>query len=285
MLRFPKAAPALLALAALALAPAARAGEHDAVPGVGAPGADTVTEPTDAEKRWVGVERPWLYQADPTAPPPLHAVAGLSVGYASIDRGAARPFAADVARAGAVYSASVEVGLHRYVSVLGEGLLAGQGSSSSVSGGALAGVGLYPLGPTSPVDVAITGGYLRELGGSNGVWGRAAIAGDLGRARLALTALGEHVFEPGRDGVDVLVTTGVSYAVVDVLRLGAEYVVQDLEGAWDPEEADGGIRHFVGPNLALELMKHRARIVAGPAIGLSEASPRLLGRVAALYSF
>jgi hypothetical protein len=251
-------------------------------------GADTIgpkPAPSADEAAWSDVERPWLYQPDPSAPPPGHVIAGLSVGYAAVNRGAARPFAADLAHAGAVYSASVEVGLHRLLSLQGEGLLAGQGTSDSVSAGAVLGASVHPLPSSFPVDLAISGGYLRELGGSNGAWGRVALAGDLGPARLALTALGEHVFEPGRDGVDVLVTTGVSCAIAGPVRIGAEYVVQDLEGAWDPEEADGGIRHFVGPNIALELMRHRARLVAGPALGLSDASPKLLGRVAAVYSF
>jgi hypothetical protein len=249
------------------------------------PSADSIDAHPKDEALWSTVERPWLYQADPSAPPAGHVIAGLSVGYAAVDRGAARPFAADLARAGAVYSATAEVGVHRLVALHGEGLLAGQGTSSSVSGGAMLGVTAYPLPQGAPVDASVSAGYLRELGGSSGAWGRIAVAGDVGPARLVLTALGEHVFEPGRDGVDVLVTTGVSYALADAVRVGAEYVVQDLEGAWDPEEADGGIRHFVGPNVALELMRHRARLVAGPAFGLSEGSPRFLGRVAALYSF
>jgi uncharacterized membrane protein YgdD (TMEM256/DUF423 family) len=135
------------------------------------------------------------------------------------------------------------------------------------------------------VDVAVAAGYLRELGGGNGLWARAAVAGDVGPVRLALGAVGEHVLEPDRDALDVMVSTGVSYALADFLRLGAEYVVQDLEGAWEREEAEGGIRHFVGPNLALALLGHRVRLVAGPAVGLSPASPRLLGRVAAALAF
>jgi hypothetical protein len=81
------------------------------------------------------------------------------------------------------------------------------------------------------------------------------------------------------------VSTGVSYSILDSLRMGAEYLVQDLEGAWEKDEADGGIRHFVGPNLALELADHRVKLAAGPAFGLSPGSPRVLGRLAATYAF
>jgi hypothetical protein len=228
--------------------------------------------------------RPWLYAPDPTGPEPKHVLTSLSVGYAQVDRGAARPFAADVAHAGAVWSASAEVGLARFASVVAEGLLAGQGGGTPVSAGAMLGASFFPFAKRLPFDTAISAGYLRELGSDNGVWARVGVAGNLGPARLSFTALGEHVFAEGRDGVDVLLTTGASVAFLPWLAAGAEYVVQDLEGAWDPEEADGGIRHFVGVNGVVRLAP-RVQLAAGPALGLSAASPRLLGRLTATYAF
>lgn len=74
-----------------------------------------------------------------------------------------------------------------------------------------------------------------------------------------------------------------AYELWRALRLGAEYVVQDLEGAWEPDEAEGGIRHFVGATVGVHL--GRAQLGAGPAFGLSPNSPRYLGRLAASYSF
>jgi hypothetical protein len=228
--------------------------------------------------------RPWLYAADPTAPAPLDVVASLGLGYAQVDRGAARPFAADVAHAGAVFNVSGEIGLARFASAYVEGLLAGQGDGTPVAAGAVIGANFFPLAGRIPFDVAISAGYLRELGSDNGIWARVAVAGDIGRVRLSFTALGEHVFAENRDGVDVLLTSGASVAIAPFFRAGAEYVVQDLEGAWDPEEADGGIRHFVGAN-AILLLARNVQLAAGPALGLSEASPRLLGRLNATYVF
>lgn len=249
------------------------------------PEGDTPEEPKEAEHPWDKTPRPWLYSADPTAPAPKQIITTLSLGYAQTNRGAARPFAADVAHAGAVFSAGAEVGILRYLSGHAEGLLAGGGQpNSSISAGAMLGLSAFPLGGQGPVDVAISAGYLRELGGSNGLWFRGAVAGDLGRFRLSATALGEHVFEPGRDGVDVLMTAGVSVKALDILRVGTEYVVQDLEGAWDPEEADGGIRHFVSAQVALQLGR-RVQLGLGPALGLSPNSPRFLGRMSASYLF
>lgn len=248
----------------------------------------TGDDPADAAERapasLLGTPRPWLYATDPTAPRPGGVIASLGVGYAQVNRGAARPFAADVAHAGAVFSAGGEIGLARYASLHVEGLLANHGDGSPVGAGAMVGLSAFPLAGRVPFDLSVSAGYLRELEGANGIWARAAIAGDIGRTRLTLSALGEHVFSEGRDGVDILLTSGASIALHQYVRVGAEYVVQDLEGAWDPEEADGGIRHFIGPNVIL-LLGRGVQIAAGPALGLSTASPRLLGRLAATYAF
>lgn len=237
---------------------------------------------------WAHVRRPWLLAADPTAPPQGHAVTSLAVGYAPLDRDAARPFAADIAHVGAVFTVGAEVGLLRFLSLRADGSFAGQGDV--VSAGAMISANVYPLDPAGPVQVAVSAGYLRELGGDNGVFGRLAVAGDIGRARLILTALGEHVFAPTgpaappRDSVDVVITAGVTYAVTSALRLGVEYVAQDLEGIWDDEEAEGGVRHFVGPVASFALAR-QVQLTAGPAFGLSPGAPSVLGRLAASYAF
>lgn len=274
-----------LALVALVTARTSFAGDSDEPPSsvLAAPPRDTAPPPADAPKV-ADVLRPWLYAPDPSAPPPGHVVATMDVGMASINRGAGRPFAADVAHEGAVLGAGAEVGLAPHVTIFGQGLLSGRGGDAPLSAGAIAGLGLH-LGRPSLPDVALTGGYLRELGGSNGVWARATIAGDLGKLRLMASVLGSHVFAPTRDGLDLLASTGLSYRVVDVFRLGAEYVVQDLEGAWETGEPDGGIKHFIGPNAELDLLSHHVRLLGGPAFGLSAGSPRVLGRLAATYVF
>ena len=78
---------------------------------------------------------------------------------------------------------------------------------------------------------------------------------------------------------------GANVRVADALRLGAEYVAQDIEAAIDPLEAEGGMRHFIGPTTSLALAGERLTIGAGPAFGLSPNAPRLLGRAAVSWSF
>lgn len=242
-----------------------------------------VVEPAKPAHPFEGVERPWLYTPDATAPPPGHVLATMNVGYADTTLGAGRPFAANLVHAGAVFGAGVEVGVFKFASVQAEGLLSGDGSS--VSAGGMVGVTAYPLPASFPLKLALSAGYLRELGQSDGAWGRVTLAGDVGPVRLVLMGLGSHIFAPDRDAIDLLVSTGATVKVVSFLRVGAEYVVQDLEGAWEgeEEEAEGGVRHFLSPMASLDL--GRVRLTAGPAFGLSPDSPRVLGRLQAGYSF
>src|SRR5262249_54886967 len=81
------------------------------------------------------IERPWLYTVDPTGPAQGQVLASLGIGYAAVDHGATRPFAADRAHAGAVFSAGAEVGVFRFASIQVEGLVSGQGPAKTVGGG------------------------------------------------------------------------------------------------------------------------------------------------------
>ena len=92
------------------------------------------------------------------------------------------------------------------------------------------------------------------------------------------------MFADGRDAVDVMVQAGASYRIVSVLRAGVEYVGQDLEEAFN-SGAEGGARHFVGPTASLQLLSDCLTASAGPAFGLSDRSPRVLGRMAVAYAF
>jgi hypothetical protein len=95
----------------------------------------------------------------------------------------------------------------------------------------------------------------------------------------------EKVAALDRDGVDALALAGASYRALDELRVGVEYVGQDLEEAFEHDGAEGGARHFAGPTAAVDLHGGRLQIVGGPAFGLNERSPRTMGRVAVLVTF
>ncbi len=254
------------------------------------------------------IDRSWLYLDDARVADPAAIIGMTSVAYANVgsnpDPTSApyRAFAANTAQPGALAALGAEVGvLPRFsLEALGQMQLGGEGAG--VSPGAIASA-RFELSPPSwrSVHVLASGGYLRETwstpspddlhgttargsGGADGAWASLALAFDLERVRLGLTTLGEHVFAPGRDGVDIMMEAGVSYRIASWFRAGAEWVGQDLEETFD-DGAEGGARHFIGPTAALQLLQDRLTVVAGPSVGLSTGSPKVLGRLALAYGF
>jgi hypothetical protein len=152
------------------------------------------------------------------------------------------------------------------------------------------------------VHLLVSGGYLRETwsapvrdpadgefsggqpNGDNGAWAEAALSADVQRLRLGLTTHGEHVFADGRDGVDLMIKAGASYRLTDWFRTGVEWVGQDLEESVR-DAAEGGARHFIGPTASVHLLRDSLTIVAGPSLGLSDRTPKVLGRLAVAYGF
>jgi len=255
------------------------------------------------------IDRAWLYLDDAKVAEPLGVIATSSIAYTSVgsnpDPTSApyRAFAFNTAQPGALVSLGGEVGLLPRLSVEALGQMDLGGQSRSASPGAVAGLRLQ-LSPSSwqTVHVVASGGYLRETwsapvvdratgelapgqpNGDNGVWMQAAVSADFKALRLGLTAHGEHVFASGRDGVDLMIKAGTSYRLTDWFRAGIEWVGQDLEATVNGD-AEGGARHFVGPTAALLLLQNRLTVIAGPSLGLSDRSPKILGRLAVAYGF
>jgi hypothetical protein len=132
--------------------------------------------------------------------------------------------------------------------------------------------------------VAASAGVLRELGGSYGTWMRLSIGGDLGSARFGATMHGERVFSVGRDDLDLKIVVGASYAVAGPLRLGVESLAQDVEEV-SFNGAENGARWMAGPTLGLELLQRSLWIGLGPALGLTQTSPRSTSRFVIAYGF
>jgi hypothetical protein len=224
--------------------------------------------------------RPWLYLDDPSVPAPMHVVAFSRATYTK-DASPTRPFGANLARPGGVVEAGGEVGLVRGLSLGASGF----GGGDQLGVGALAGLRFAPFdGVWQSTHAVVSGGWLHELNGSDGAWMRVSLAQDIQRLRLGATVHGEHVFAGGRDPVDVLVMAGVSYGVAGPLRAGVEYVAQDLEESAG-DAAENGVRQFLGPQVALELLEKRLSIAAGPAAGLGPHSPAFSGRFALAYEY
>lgn len=56
-------------------------------------------------------------------------------------------------------------------------------------------------------------------------------------------------FSANRDAVDIISSIGFHHRFFGNLYGGVEAVGEDLEGFWDPEEAEGGAKLLVGPSL------------------------------------
>ena len=56
-------------------------------------------------------------------------------------------------------------------------------------------------------------------------------------------------FSANRDAVDIVSSIGFQHRLLGSLYGGFEAVGEDLEGFWDPEEAEGGAKLLVGPSL------------------------------------
>jgi hypothetical protein len=136
----------------------------------------------------------------------------------------------------------------------------------------------------SATQLVVSGGFLRELQGNSGAWGRISLGQDAGLARLAFSVHGQRMIASARDSLDVMVNAGATMRVLETIRAGIEYVGQDLEGAFGTE-AEGGARHLIGPVVSAALWSQRVSVVGGPAVALGPAKAHLLGRIGVACQF
>lgn len=292
-----------------------------------APSAFAQTTPERAEPNRVQstlapsteVERPWLYNDDPTIPAPWRVVAAMSETYSGNDRSVSRPFASGDDGPGGKASIGVQLGLPYHFAIdvtgvlgfFGQNHAAGEdpcadsttGTCSSVGGGLMAGVRFAPFdGAKHGFRLAIGAGYLQDLNQASGMYARVTATYDVGRLRLAAMVHGEHVARNGSDPVDLMATLGASVRVAPAFRVGVEYIVQDLEeaftsGAGDagdadssvPGAAEGGVHQFVGLTGSLSLLRRKLFINFGPALAfrpeLASGQVSPVGRAVVSYTF
>jgi len=107
---------------------------------------------------------------------------------------------------------------------------------------------LYALRSLS---VAGGGGIREEWDGTRTFIGCVLAGSDFARGRLQGSVVLERATSSPRlhDAADVITTLGWSRPVGNRVSLGVESIGQDLEGLWNPAEADGGARLLVGPSI------------------------------------
>jgi hypothetical protein len=212
-----------------------------------------------------------------------------AIGYAS-GTAADRPLPSTLAPTGAEHQLTFGYGItDRIAPLVSLRLLQPTNGGGAAQATAHVGARFALLNPESRLRLSVATVMFREFAGDLGAYARTAVSYDLENLRLAANVHLEHVFASGRDAVDVLVLGGASYRVLDALRVGVEYVGQDLEemggdseGAVSPE---GGAHHYVGPNVSVPLLRGNLQLAAGAAVGLGEHSQPLVGRLAMLMTF
>src|SRR5262245_26275749 len=98
---------------------------------------------------------------------------------------------------------------------------------------------------TGTFSVAAGGGIREDWDDTRTLLGRGLTGVDFGGGRLQGSLVMQHVVSSPRlerDAADVVTTVGWSRRVGDRFSAGVESIGQDLEGLWDPAEADGGAR-------------------------------------------
>jgi hypothetical protein len=140
--------------------------------------------------------------------------------------------------------------------------------------------------PRFPVAIAAGAGYQADAIFDQAVTGVVVTTAYLGRLQLTANVRVAHYFAAGRDPIDVFVTAGALVRATSWLRLGAEYVGEELEGVdgTDRDDAIGG-RHYVGPTTAVFLAGNRVRLNLTGGVVMTQGQTGPLVRGSAAYMF
>jgi len=122
---------------------------------------------------------------------------------------------------------------------------------------------LYSIaGPSRRVAFAAGGGVLHEPTGVNVLLARIVAGHDSNGWGLNGNLLFQKPLAASRDAVDLITSAGWTRKLPHGVALGVEAIGEDLEGFWDPEEAEGGARLLVGPSLHVSPAGQRWQLIA-----------------------
>jgi len=131
-------------------------------------------------------------------------------------------------------------------------------------------------GPQHGISLAAGGGVRHEWSGIDVLIGRVTAGKTWSTSRLAGNVVFEHpIAAVGRDALDLTTTVGWTARVSRAVSVGVEGIGEDLEGFWDPDEAEGGARMLVGPSLHVAGAKSKWQVtVTGGPLFHVDANPR-----------
>jgi hypothetical protein len=155
---------------------------------------------------------------------------------------------------------------HRFTMLGRVGIVANQSSTRTSQQGEI----LYSVlqSPERQANLAAGFGIRHEPQGINVLLGRVAAGRRFSAWRVDGNALFEKPLSIDRDTVDLITTIGVARRVTRAMHVGLEMIGEDLEGFWDPNEAEGGARLLVGPSIrfAPPSAKWQVGAAGGPMI-------------------
>lgn len=241
-----------------------------------------------------GDDRPFVFVQDANGPVDneIEAVAALDVGASA--SGAVRFVDPTVARRGVVQQLGAQVGVTPWLAIGAFGLV-GLGNTAdnpveATGGGYLSFTILRPgaeLHDGGSLGLALWAvrefeGVLALSGFINGSWvaRRFALAGNLQLERR---------FVGSADPLDVIARIAANYGVFsrdeNALRLGVEYVGQDLEDAIEGEEAEGGALHLFALSATSTFDERRVSLGIAPGVVVGSGAVGFGGRFTASYRF
>jgi hypothetical protein len=127
------------------------------------------------------------------------------------------------------------------------GLVAGGSSYQSSQAGEVL-VSVFEPGSAS-FNLAAGGGVLHEATGVDVLLGHIVAGRESNDWRLHGNLVFQKPLASDRDAVDLITTFGWARKLTSAVAVGVEGVAEDVEGFWDPNEAEGGARLLVGPSL------------------------------------
>jgi len=147
------------------------------------------------------------------------------------------------------------------------------------------------------VDLHLGAGYIYDYRDDHIPRLRAAVGRSFGDFDLLAGSLLEIPTSSDRDEVDIMFSLAGSYKITDWYRQGLEFIAEDLEGLWEPEEAEGGAKFLIGPTSCfqvtgnLEIKVNAALVLAylenqtqPPGVDLGD-EVGFMGRVVLGYTF
>jgi hypothetical protein len=134
--------------------------------------------------------------------------------------------------------------------------------------------------------ISIGGGYQSDAFLENGLAALLAASATLGKLDVTLNVRAVHYLRPGSDPIDLFVTAGALFRVAPMLKIGAEYVGEELEAVTgDDDDGTGRGRHYFGPTAALLLLRDRLRLSATGGMVAAAGQTGPLARASLSYLF